>query len=164
MWQCTWLHSNGDNCIVFETFTASIVDFMAANIRLQDLKWEVRVHFVDICWSDDRHCFKFIFIMRALLVLQRINNKYNIIWIRQRVSKKTMLNLPPSNLQLMPWNFQIQCNYPLILVFANDIKKYTPIVFFETRWRIQIILYFSHEIDNWCRESFKYNTVVSIRM
>jgi len=30
----TWLHLNGDNWIVFEYFTASIVDFMVANIRL----------------------------------------------------------------------------------------------------------------------------------
>ena len=28
------MHYNGDNCVVFERFTASIVDFMVANIRL----------------------------------------------------------------------------------------------------------------------------------
>jgi hypothetical protein len=30
----TCLHSNGDNYIMFENFTASIVDLMVANIRL----------------------------------------------------------------------------------------------------------------------------------
>jgi len=40
-------------------------------------------------------------------------SQMSVYWLCYRVASK--LNLRPSNLQLMPWNFQIQYRYLLIM-------------------------------------------------
>ena len=45
----------------------------------------------------------------------------SVYWLRYRVASK--LNLRPSNLQLMPWNFQIQYCY-LLNIFALTVKQF----------------------------------------
>ena len=47
-------------------------------------------------------------------------SQISIYWVRYHIASK--LNLQPSNLQLMPWNFQIQYSY-LLNIFINMHKS-----------------------------------------
>ena len=48
-------------------------------------------------------------------------SQISVYWLRFRVAVK--LNLPPSNLQLMQWNFQIQYSYLLIMIRLLKINQ-----------------------------------------
>jgi hypothetical protein len=111
----------GDNCIVFENFTASIGYLMVTN------------------------------------------------WVYLR----------PSNRQLMQWNFQIQYSYlHSNVIMCVDVYR---CIIDKSRWRKRLIdkilkiphaistvefipWKLHHQINNWCREIFKYNTIISILM
>jgi hypothetical protein len=85
------------------------------------------------------------------------------------------VKITPLNRQLMPWNFQIQYSYlhsnviMCIVTLLNYIRMEITVLCLKISrhqfsiWWSQISVYWRREnqIENWCREIFKCNTVIS---